>query len=320
MSNTAFTVDGVAYPNGVTQINTGAGLTGGPITNSGTISVLINSFVQGRLTLTSGVPVTTNDAAGTVLYFTPYKGNYITLYTGGAWQLYTFTELNINIPATTNQMYDAFVYDSGGGTLSLYLLPWTNDTTRATTLTTQDGVYVLTGAKQYRYVGSIRTTTVAGQCEDSTARRYVWNYYNRVLRQLRAISSTPSWVYTVTAWRQANLDSSNQVNFVLGLIEDAVYAYVAALGYVNSGFGYGNVGLGINSTTIPNNGVTIASYNAGYPTVCSASATPSSPAQSLVEGYNYIAWLEYGIPAGFTFVSNGSIGNSTSGIDATVFS
>src|SRR5665213_2163919 len=40
-----------------------------------------NSICDGRLTLTSGVPVTTADvASATTVYFTPYKGNKIALF------------------------------------------------------------------------------------------------------------------------------------------------------------------------------------------------------------------------------------------------
>lgn len=47
------------------------------------IEGLFPSICQGRLTLTSGTPVTTSDVtAATTIYFTPYKGNRIALCGG----------------------------------------------------------------------------------------------------------------------------------------------------------------------------------------------------------------------------------------------
>lgn len=42
---------------------------------------------NGRLTLTTGTPITTSDVtASTSVYFTPYKGNRIALFNGCSWQ------------------------------------------------------------------------------------------------------------------------------------------------------------------------------------------------------------------------------------------
>src|SRR5690348_9522061 len=88
-----------------------------------------NKISQGRLTLTTGVPVTTsNVTAATTIYFTPFRGNQIDLYTGGTWQRFTFSELSIAVPASTNTDYDVWVYNNSG-TPALELLAWTNQTT-----------------------------------------------------------------------------------------------------------------------------------------------------------------------------------------------
>jgi hypothetical protein len=68
-------------------------------------------------------------------------------------------------------------------------------------------------------VGSFRTTTVSGQTEDSAAKRYVWNYYNRVRAPVLKFDSTDSWSYTSTTIRQANGAAANQVDIVVGLAE-----------------------------------------------------------------------------------------------------
>src|SRR3990167_7040004 len=115
---------------------------------------------DGRLTLTSGTPVTTADVTGaTSIYFAPFKGNRIGLYDGSsAWAIYTFTELTLALGTLTSGLpYDVFAYDSSG-TVTLEALAWTNGTTRATALTTQNGVLVKTGATTRRYLGTFYTT------------------------------------------------------------------------------------------------------------------------------------------------------------------
>ncbi len=127
------------------------------ISASGGGGPLDYSACEGRLTLTSGTPVTTSDVtAATTLYFTPYTGNRIGLNNGSAWQVHTFTELSIAIPATTDTNYDVFVYDNSG-TPTLELLAWSDATTRATAIAFNGGVYVKSGDATRRYLGTIRT-------------------------------------------------------------------------------------------------------------------------------------------------------------------
>lgn len=148
------------------------------------------SLCDGRLTLESGVPISSSDqTAKTTLYFTPYNGNRIAVYNGTKWKFYSFTERSLTVPSTTNTNYDIFIYDDAG-TLTLEAVAWTNDTTRATALTTQDGVYVKSGATSRRWLGTIRTTGTSGQCEDSQTNRFVYNYYNQAPRHLRSTDST----------------------------------------------------------------------------------------------------------------------------------
>jgi hypothetical protein len=193
------------------------------------------ALCQGRLTLTTAVPVTTADVtAATTLYWTPYCGDQVALYDGTRWATYTLTELSIAIPATTSQMYDVWVYNNAG-TLTLELLAWTNDTTRATALTTQNGVIVKTGALTRRYVGSFRTTGVSGQTEDSAAKRYVWNYYHRALRPIRVLDATDSWTYSTATYQQARNSTANQLDVIVGVAEAALTATV--IGYASNSAG-----------------------------------------------------------------------------------
>ncbi len=209
----------------------------------------------GRLTLTSGVPVTTSGvAAATTLYFTPYRGARVALYNGSTWVLSTLTERSLALGAlSANTNYDIFLYDNAGA-LTLEAVAWTNDTTRATALALQDGVYVKSGATERRYLGTIRTTGTAGQCEDSVARRFVWNCYNRVGRTLYAADSTAQWTYTSTAWRPSNNNTTDGVGrfaLVLGLSEGVVRAEHMSIAGGSSGSGsiYPAAGIGLDATT-----------------------------------------------------------------------
>lgn len=214
------------------------------------------SSCDGRLTLSTGVPVTTADVtAATTIYWTPYKGNTCYLYDGIAtWNNRIFTETTLTVPNTSSQMYDVFVYDSGG-TPTLETLAWTNDTARATALTTQNGVAVKTGASTRRYLGSFRTTAVAGQTEDSAVKRYVWNYYNRVSRPLVRVETTANWTYTTATVRQANGSTANQVEVVVGVAEVPVDLALSMQASNGAGSTLVSVGIGEDSTTTYASGV-----------------------------------------------------------------
>ncbi|KKK88542.1 hypothetical protein LCGC14_2742120, partial [marine sediment metagenome] len=159
----------------------------------------------GRLTLTTAVPVTTsNVSAATTVYYTPYVHNIIMLYSGTAWEAIEFTEVSIAVPSTTVTPFDVFGLSSGGS-LVIETLDWTNDTTRATALAYQDGRLVKSGSATRLYLGTGRTTGVSGQTEDSISKRFHWNYYNRVPRQLKLIEVT-NHTYatnTVRPWNNA---------------------------------------------------------------------------------------------------------------------
>jgi len=252
------------------------------------------SFVsEGRLTLTSGVPVTTSDvtAAGT-LYFALYQGNRVRLFNGAAWQMKTFSERSLALTLTSGKNYDVFLYDNAG-TLTLELsAAWTNDTARADALTTQDGVYVKSGATTRLYLGTIRASA-ANQTEDSAAKRFVWNMYNRIVRRMSAVDTTDSWNYTSAAFRQANASAANQLAFVRGLNEDVASARVWARVSSASSLAVAS-GIGLDSSTV--NSATVL-----------GTRVPNNHAGSYAEyngvpglGYHDLRWLEYSEATGTT--------------------
>jgi len=301
MADAATTIGNVAIFTDVT----------GTIGDGGTIANLTaNDLCTGRLTLTTGIPVTTADVTGAgTLYFTPYKGNKIALYDGAAvWNVRTLTELSIAVPAVANQLYDAFVYDNAG-TPTLELTAWTNDTTRATAIMFQDGVYVKNGAINRRYVGSFRTTAVAGQTEDSKAKRYVWNYYNRVARQMKVVEATVSWTYSTLAYRQARGSSANQLDFVIGVSEDSINVNTGSAVSSTSSV-TANTGVGLDSTTVNS-----ASIFGGNVLAGGLNFNPVSVYNSTIAvGRHILVWLERGGGSG----TQTWIGLSQSGITGII--
>lgn len=263
---------------------------------------------EGRLTLTSGTPVTTTDVtAATTVYFTPFRGSRIALYDGSStWTVYAFTEKSIALPAASSQMYDVFIYDNGG-TPTLELTSWTNDTTRATALTTQDGVLVKSGATTRRYLGSVRTTTVAGQSEDSVSKRYLFSYYGRVRRPMRRVESTASWNYTTLTWRQANAAAANQVEFVIGVSEDEVHALLLGMASNSAAGNQFAVGIGLDSTSAV---ATDQHHQAGAAAAAGAVTNMSAEYRGFPGvGRHTLVWLEQSAAAGTTtFYGNNATG------------
>lgn len=209
------------------------------------------SAVGGRLTLATGVPVTTTDqTAKTTLYYTPYLHNKLALYDGTNWKFYATAEISITLAAlTASRPYDVWAYDNAG-TVTLELLAWTNTTTRATALAYQDGVLVKSGATTRRYLGTVCINVAGGQSEDSLANRLVFNYYNRVLRPLYITDATATWTINNQTARQANGSTANQVAIMCGVAEDAISLQyqVRTKNVVGTNFAW--VAIGRNSATV----------------------------------------------------------------------
>jgi len=174
-------------------------------------------FAGGRLTPTSANPYGTGDVADvSTVYYTPANGNRIALYDGAsAWDVITFTEGTIDVTAlTASKPYDVFCYNSGG-TATLETLVWTNDTTRATGLTQQDGVLVKSGATTRRYLGCIYVD--AGTVtQDSNTARYISNHYNAIPKSMYIEGTTENTIGTTAAALWNATTTNNQLDFIVG--------------------------------------------------------------------------------------------------------
>lgn len=273
-------------------------------------SPILNDF---RLTLTSGVPVTTADVTlANAIYCTPYTGNRISLYDGSSnWVTYSATEFSQGISGlTSGRPYDVFAY-ANSGVPTLEFLSWTNDSTRATALVYQNGILVKSGATTRRYLGTFYTTSTT-TTEDSRLNRYLWNNNNRVSRRLQRTESTATWTYSTATWRQANGSASNQLQVVTGVAEDNIDITVFGACAVATGtMNYGAVGVGLDSTSSPTGlqAPGTAGRDPGFYTSAEA-AYRDVPAA----GRHFFAWLEYASTAGGTMSWAGATGGIQTGI------
>ncbi len=259
--------------------------------------------VHGRLTTETLVPVSTSDrTAQSTIYWTPYKGSTVVIQAshGGAWERCSYTEKSLALSAlTSDKNYDVFLTDAGSCTLTLELsAAWTNDTTRADAIALQDGVWVRSGATNKLFIGTIRTTSTTAT-EDSCAKRFVWNVFNRVNRSAcQAAETTDSWTYNNgTTWRQANANTANQLAFVVGLVEDNFSATLVSES-VGSNVFASYVGIGVNSTTTAAAKIGLAN------TIVVNSTVAYTGVPGL--GYNFIAWLEASNGGTTTFYGDAS--------------
>lgn len=211
----------------------------------------------GRLTLESGVPYSlTNQTAKTTVYFTPYRGNTITLWDGAAWQAVTFAEVSVAVPSTTNTNFDIFGALSSGA-LVLETVNWSADTTRATAITLTDGVYTKSGDKTRLYLGTGRTTGTSGKTAfyplqravGEDCQQFIWNYFHRGHLFLRKYNATESHGYTGTSYREWNGDSNtNLIEVVIGVLEDEIFVTMEPYMTGDSGM---SLGVSINSVSSP---------------------------------------------------------------------
>lgn len=87
----------------------------------------------GRLTLTTGVPITTSDVTGaSTIYYTPCESDVIPLWDGNDWVPTQFTERSLALSGlTASRPYDVFGTLSGGA-LTLSALGWASSTVTIT--------------------------------------------------------------------------------------------------------------------------------------------------------------------------------------------
>lgn len=264
--------------------------------STGGTSTAPYTVCDGRLTLASGTGVPTSDVSGSTIYFTPYNGNYIGLYSGSSWSVLTFSQTGITLTGlSTSGVYDVFGYNNGGA-LSLELSSgWTlgsgTGQSRAEPLSLQDSILVKSGSPSRRYLGTFlalnSTTTI-----DSARQRLLWNNYNRVHRTMNVIETTDSWTYSTASYRRANASATNQLEVVCGIVVGTMTVSVMGQSLC-TGNNYRSLGIGVDSLTVSaTNAIRGKDYGVN------TSSIPTTHTTFLTEqtglGYHIYVWLELG--------------------------
>lgn len=150
------------------------------------------------------------------------------------------------------------------------------------------------------------------------AKRYVWNYYNRVERVLRVTESTDSWAYTLATYRPMNNSTSNALDMVVGINE--VQLLVRVVGHASNSTGgiQVNVSIGQDSTTAATTG-TIGEWGQPSPAGNVQSLSAELRVYPAVGRHVYTA-LERSIATGTTtwYGDNGDLTALQSGIFGSI--
>jgi len=212
---------------------------------------------------------------------------------------------NIAFKIPASKVVDVFAYNASGSAKLAFGPLWTNTTTRATALTTKDGVPVLSGSYsisgtaytegKLKWIGTIGTTTVAGQTEDSSTGRYVWNKYHKVRKSLKSYNTDTSWVIGSSFYPPREYQNgTNQIRgkFVIG---ESQFFQLAMCAYIYYGATNDVIGcqMALDTTTgVIGDGGTFAIYGwTGYAPFIDIG--PAVYAGSVVAGYHYFTQIEY---------------------------
>jgi len=309
-----------------TEIGTGGGSGGGSI-----------SPPQGRLTLTSGVAVTTSDVTGaTTIYYTPAGGQNVPVYDGGAWAMHDMGgELSLALDSNSGHTnyhqsgknFDLFYavvsgtyyfgsgpkWDDGAvagsdtarGTgaasteLELYGGFFVNKNELTLRHGSESGDTVTVPARQATLLGSFRAVA-DGQATDAAAKRLVANVYSRSRRALRRQDPAASWDYNTDTFRQMNANSANKVEVLCALT--AIHVVLLLNATINNGSAsLSRCAIGLDSTSAFDPASTIG-MSSGSGFFSFSAAYSDSPGL----GYHFFAMLERSSATSCTWFGTGA--------------
>lgn len=257
---------------------------------------------NGRLTLTSGVPVLASAVIGASgLIWTPFNGATVPQWNGSTWSSTTFPEISQALSDTVNSpaaavaggLYDMFVWFKAGVATLSRGPAWTSSTARSLNLSRVQGFLVNSlpitngpAAGYGFYVGTIAcdagAATVTFNPQPAAASGGptngaglgLWNQYNRVPIGMTVQDSKASWAYTTSTWRVADgATGNNRLTFLFGQAEDSFVAVYAASGNNDQTSGLSLIGVGLDSVTAPNIAQLLAINGADTDVKSAATAT-----------------------------------------------
>lgn len=146
----------------------------------------------GRLTLTSNTPILTSAVtAATTVYWTPFKGNKIGLYTGSFWKDYLFSQMSVAVPSTVYRLFDIFIYDTGTA-LALETVNWNQSTAAITGATNATPIVITSNGHGLSNNDMVAIASVGG----NTAANGIWSVANVAANTFELEGSTGSGAYT----------------------------------------------------------------------------------------------------------------------------
>jgi len=247
----------------------------------------------GRLSLVSNDPLNSN-AISSILYFTPYFGNQISLYNlvEQKWGIYAFDEISIPLSGMTPDLnYDIFCYNNSIG-LILEIVPWASSSSRNILLYHKDGILVKLNEANKKYLGTIRSIS-STTTEDTGTRRFLFNYYNQIPKLLIA-SDSVTHTYassTIRSYRNINTLGLTRVEFVNGFTNSLINILCQSRFVLESDTS--SVGIALNSNTVFN---TIANNVSIFPFGGPSITLDDSCVDNLIPavGYNYLQLVQSG--------------------------
>ena len=289
-----------------------------PLSSSSTVCV-----PQARLTLSSGLPILSSAVIGaTSVYVTPFNGQLVPQWNGSTFVPSIFSETSQLLSdstlspsgASANNLYDIFVWTSGGTIVCSRGPAWMSSSARGTGAGTTQLIRVQGFlVNQYAiangpaagyglYVGTIicdagaatvtfnPTPAAASGGPTNGAWIGLWNEYNRTPIGAYVRDSKASWSYSTASWTTLDSSSNNRISFIIGQSEDSISGLLIEQAESNASNDI-IFGIGVNSTTVPSGAV-------GEISVGSSSASTFSVASSYIglpsSGLTYLQALQYG--------------------------
>lgn len=229
-----------------------------------------------------------------------------------------------------SKIYDIFLW-SDAGTLRATRGPaWSSDTSRGTGVGTSEidfttkfptnKIAITNGPAANRgvLVGSVRSDG-SSQLKDALAFRWVSNIYNPAKREMFIADAAASWAYTTQAYRQANANAANQLDF-LHCLDGIAWEAILNCSWSHNvaGGAFALVAIAIDSTTTPHasntNGLnqpTTAGF--GVQTFACASGYAGI-------GRHVAVWIEQAAASGTTnFNGTGAVAGQRSGLRGSIW-
>jgi hypothetical protein len=300
-----------------------------------------------RLSLASGVAVTSSDIVGaTTVYVVPVGHVATTLFDGTVDVSFERDQLSVELdgtahPAAKNfDVFEALVAGEvvagtgpdwsagatagsaiargiGTGSTEVELFHGRMVNKNQITIRVTGGETHVVAARCANLIGSFRTV-LAGETEDSCVNRLVSSALTPTVRAMEHVDTSDNWSYSVAAWRQANASESNRIAYLAsvgGGMAEAVVNCVCSSSDTTTVFP--SVGIGVDSSTV-NKAILMAQATS---TVVSGVGLGATYKGSPGVGYHEIRWLEYGGGAASTQTWYGDAGgaqNFRSGIVGSV--